>query len=128
MPDVQTCDVCGAEKPADMVERTTVDTIGPMEADVCATCRQVQDHQLPDDVCMKCGDELEAGSYLEIEFPLGAAELPGHIAGYLCGDCAAWIAHRINYSGIDADDEAYEEYLDRIKEEDRRLRAPEESA
>ncbi|MDS0284749.1 hypothetical protein [Haloarcula onubensis] len=126
--ELPTCDICGGPKPPEMVDRTTVRTIDPMQADICAACQLVQDHSLPDDACMQCGETLDAGYYLELEFPLGAAGLPGRIAGSLCGDCAGWIACDINYEGLDADDETKTEFVDVVDEETDRLKELEGSA
>lgn len=117
MPDVQTCAVCGAEKPADVVEQTTVAPIAPIEADICRACQHVQDHSLPRDACMKCGDALSPGFRIDIEYPLGSADLPGRLTGSLCGDCASWIACEIKYEAIDADEDAHSEYMELLDEE-----------
>lgn len=110
----EACDVCGAEdRPA---ERTTVDTIAPLEADVCEVCQLVQDHSMADGRCAQCGDELDGvGFHLEIEFPLGAADLPANVVVDLCGDCAAWVGHHINYRGVQADEAAHARYLELIE-------------
>lgn len=117
MTETTTCDVCGGEKPAAHVDRTTVETIAPMEADVCRACQHVQDFELPEDVCMQCGDPIETGFYFEVEFPLGVAALPGFMSGTLCGDCASWMACDINYDAVQADDEAREQHLEILDEE-----------
>jgi hypothetical protein len=121
----QVCDICDAEKPAEMVERTTVETIAPLEADICRACQHVQNHDNGDGQCMQCGDDVSPGFYSEVEFPLGAAELPGMLAGQLCGDCAGWLATDINYNGIDAD--ASDQLTTIIDEETRRMNELEES-
>jgi len=126
-PDTQVCDICDAEKPAEMVERTTVETIAPLEADICRACQHVQNHENGDGQCMQCGDDVSPGFYFEVEFPLGAAELPGMLAGQLCGDCAGWVACDINYNGIDADEDASERLTDIIDEETQRMNELEES-
>ena len=116
MAEPVACAICGAERPAELVEETTVATIKPMKADICAACQLVQDHTLADAVCMQCGADADPGFYIELEFPLGVAELPGRLTGGLCGDCAAEIACRINYEGVDADPEAKEELTALIDE------------
>ena len=128
MPDRQECDVCGAAKPREFVEHTTVAPIDPAEADVCRACQLVQDHELPDDVCMQCGDPLDTGFAIDLEFPLGPANLPGHLSGTLCGDCAAWIACDINYDAIDADGEAHETFIELLDAETERVAELEGSA
>ncbi|WP_225336362.1 hypothetical protein [Halomicrobium urmianum] len=120
-PDTQVCDICDAEKPAEMVERTTVETIAPLEADICRACQHVQNHEMGDGQCMQCGDDVSPGFYFEVEFPLGAAGLPGMLAGQLCGDCAGWVACDINYNGIDADEDASDQLTTIIDEETRRM-------
>lgn len=117
VPATQECDVCGAEKPASLIDRTTVEPIEPMEADICRVCQHVQDHELPDERCMKCGDEISSKCYLEVHYPLGPADLPAMLTGTLCGDCAGWVACDINYDGIDADDDAHETYVALLDEE-----------
>lgn len=117
-----TCDVCGAEKHPSLLDETSVATIAPMEATVCKACQHVQDHELPEDCCMQCGDSIGTGFYLEVEFPLGAAALPGFMSGTLCGECASWIACDINYDGVSADEDAHERHLELI-ERDRELPA-----
>ncbi|WP_136690053.1 hypothetical protein [Halorhabdus amylolytica] len=112
MPDRQECEVCGAEKLPEMVDHTTVAPIAPLEADICRACQLVQDHDLPEGVCMQCGDPVETGFPIELEFPLGPADLPGRLTGILCGDCAGWIACDINYDAIDADEEAHEAFIE----------------
>ena len=57
-PDTQVCDICDAEKPAEMVERTTVETIAPLEADLCRACQHVQNHDNGEGRCMQCGDDV----------------------------------------------------------------------
>lgn len=121
-PATQECDVCGGEKPAEMVERTTVETARAIEADVCLACQFVQNHELEDGRCMQCGDEIPSGFYLEVHFPLGPAELPGMIAGQLCGDCAGWVACDINYDAVDADEGASEKLVEILDEETRRMK------
>lgn len=112
MPERQECDVCGGEKPAPMVERTTVKPIEPVEADICETCQLVQNHGFPDDACMQCGAALpDGGHYIEVEYPLGAADLPARLAGSLCGECAGWIGCDLQYEGLRADDDASEEFV-----------------
>ncbi|MWG36595.1 hypothetical protein [Halomarina oriensis] len=120
-PDTQVCDVCDAEKPAGMVERTTVETIAPLEADICRACQHVQNHDNGDGQCMQCGDDVSPGFYFEVEFPLGAAELPGMLAGQLCGECAADMACDVNFSGVDADEDAHERLIEILDEETRRM-------
>ena len=110
--DLQRCEVCGAEKPADLVDHTTVETIAPMEADICESCQHVHNHRLDDDVCMKCGSKTDgAGFYLELEYPLGAEDLPAKRAGGLCGECADWVGTEIAYEAIDADEAALQELV-----------------
>lgn len=117
----QQCQICGGEKPVDMVDRTTVATIAPMEADICESCQLVQDHELPEDVCMKCGDDLDIGFSIEVEFPLGAADLPARIEGTLCGDCAGWVGCEINYEAVDADEDVFDELIATLDREQERL-------
>ena len=95
-PETQACDICDGNKPAEMIERTTVEPIAPLEADICRPCQRVQTHDADDGHCMQCGDAVSPGCYIEVEFPLGAAALPGRLAGQLCGDCAASVACGIN--------------------------------
>ena len=110
--DLQRCEVCGTEKPAHLVDRTTVKAIDPLEADICESCQHVHNHRLNDDVCMKCGSETDgAGFYLELERPLGAEDLPANRSGSLCGDCADWIGTEIAYEAIDADEAALQELV-----------------
>ncbi|MBV0900173.1 hypothetical protein [Haloarcula salina] len=113
-PATAECDICGAAKPAGMVDRTTVDPIAPLEADICAVCQFVQNHALADGVCDECGDPAEPGFSIELEYPLGEANLPAFSAWELCGDCVSWIASDIAYRGVDADPEAKETYVDLI--------------
>lgn len=120
-PSTQVCDVCGGKKPAEMVDHVSVDTIAPFEADICEACQHVQNHRLDEGQCMQCGDEIGLGFHIEVEFPLGEANLPGMLAGELCGDCADWIACDINYESVDADEAASEELLNILDEERRRL-------
>jgi hypothetical protein len=103
-PATEECDICGVAK--DTIERTTVPPIAPLEADICAVCQFVQAHALPDDVCDECGDPVDPGFSIELEYPLGEADLPALTAGVLCGDCAGWIASDIAYRGVQADPEA----------------------
>lgn len=125
-PGTQQCDVCGADKPAEMVDRTAVPAIAPLEADVCRPCQLVQDHALPDGACMECGADLDgAGFEIELEHPLGPANLPALKVGTLCGECAGWIASDINYRGLRADDEAHAAFVDVLDEETARLNARE---
>ena len=95
-PETQVCDICDGDKPAGMVERTTIEPIAPLEADICRPCQRVQTHDTDDGHCMQCGDTVSPRCYAEVEFPLGAAALPGRLAGQLCGDCAASVACGIN--------------------------------
>lgn len=118
---VQVCDICDIEKPASMVDRRTVDAIAPLKANVCDACYHVQTHSLGDGRCMQCGDAVGIGFEIELEFSLGAAELPGRIAGKLCGDCAGWVATDINYDGLDADDGARAQLVDLLDEEKARM-------
>lgn len=60
----------------------------------------VQTHDTDDGHCMQCGDAVSPGCYIEVEFPLGAAALPGRLAGQLCGDCAASVACNINHKAF----------------------------
>jgi len=117
-PATTECAICGEEKHA--VEWTTVDPIAPLEADICAVCQFVQNHALPDDVCMECGDPVESGFYIELEYPLGEADLPARTAGTLCGDCSAWIASDIAYRGVQADPGAKERFHELIDAETNR--------
>ncbi|MFW6435607.1 MAG: hypothetical protein ACOCY1_04430, partial [Halovenus sp.] len=91
------CDICGGEKPAELIDHTTVETIAPMEADICRSCQHVQNHELPDGDCMKCGSELDARFYMEVEYPLGGDDLLARLSGALCGECAGWIGTDISY-------------------------------
>jgi len=127
-PAVVECAICGAEKPAGMVSRTTVDPIAPLEADICAVCEFVQNHALPDDVCMQCGDPADPGFRIELEYPLGEAGLPALKTGALCGDCAGWIASDIAYRGLDADPEAKTAWRELIDAEREQRPAEEGSA
>lgn len=123
------CEICGDEPPADLLEETTVATIAPMRATLCTVCQLVQDHTLPDDVCMECGDELDERFYIEIEYPCGVADLPARLAGNLCGDCAEVIGSQINYRGVQADDEAAQRFADLVDEQtDRRNDCKSEAA
>jgi formate dehydrogenase maturation protein FdhE len=117
----QMCHICGGEKPAGMVERTTVDTIAPLEADICHACQHVQNHDNGDGQCMQCSDAVSSGFHIEVKFPLGTAELPGRLAGQLCGDCAGRVAADLNCNGIDADDTAREQLAAIIDEETERM-------
>lgn len=119
----QPCAVCGADKPASMVTQTTVAPIAPLQADICAVCQFVQDHALPDGVCDQCGDAVDPGFSIELEYPLGEAGLPAFRAGTLCGDCAAWIASDIAYRSVDADPESKQTFRDLIDAENERLAA-----
>lgn len=103
----QTCDICGGDDRP--VERTTVATIAPLKADLCPVCAHVQDHQMPEDRCAQCGDEIGTGFHLEVEFQLGD-DLPANLAVDLCQDCAGWVAHRVNYRGVENDEDAHAEY------------------
>ncbi|PHQ45122.1 hypothetical protein DJ68_14570 [Halorubrum sp. C3] len=111
MCELQQCEVCGGEKPAELIDHTTVETIAPLEADICQSCQHVQNHELPEDGCMKCGRDLEDSFYMEVEFPLGPEDLPARLSGSLCGDCAGWVGTEINYEAIDADEEAFQELI-----------------
>ncbi|WP_053773055.1 hypothetical protein [Halorubrum tropicale] len=112
MPELQYCEICGDEKPAHLVDRTTVKAIDPLEADICESCQHVHNHRLDEDVCMKCGSEMDsAGFYLELEHPLGAEDLPANRSGTLCGECADWIGTDISYEAIDADEAALQELV-----------------
>lgn len=102
------CDVCGADDRP--VERTTAETSAPLEVDMCPVCAHVQGFEQPEGRCLQCGDAVDPGHYVEVEFPLGKAELPARIAGHLCGECAGWIGHRLNYHGVENDAEAHAEY------------------
>ena len=127
-PATAECDVCGVAKPAGMVERATVGPIAPLEADICTVCQFVQDHALPDGVCDECGDPVDPGFSIELEYPLGEAELPAFKAGVLCGDCASWIASDIAYRGVQADPEASERFGELVDAEDERRTELEGSA
>lgn len=104
----QTCDICGGDDRP--VERTTVATIAPLEADLCPVCAHVQDFEQPEDKCLQCGDDVDPGHYIEVEFPLGKTELPARISGHVCGECAGWVAYRVNYRGVENDEDAHAEY------------------
>lgn len=121
MCDLQKCDICGGDKPADMVNRTTLPSIDPIEVDVCRVCEIVQKYEHPDDVCRKCGDDIGTGFSIEIEYPLGTGEFPARLSGSLCADCAGWIGHNITYHSIESDEEACDEWVDVIREQRRRL-------
>lgn len=110
MTDPATCQICGGELPADLVETTTVATIDPIEASICGVCQLVQDHSQPEGHCMECGDVLDFGYYIEIEYPCGVGDFFGKVAGSLCGDCAARHAFQINSRGVENDEEASEQY------------------
>ncbi|MDQ2072826.1 hypothetical protein RBH20_09795 [Haloarcula sp. H-GB4] len=116
-PTTVECDICGANKPAEMVDRTTVQPITPLKADICAVCQFIQNHALPDDVCDQCGAPVDTGFGIELEYPLGEADLPALKTGRLCGDCAAWIGSDIAYRGLKADPDAHEQWLDLIDAE-----------
>ena len=124
----QPCDICGAEKPASMVTQTTVGPIAPLEASICAVCRFVQDHTLPDGVCDQCGDAVDSGFAIELEYPLGEAGLPAFKARALCGDCVAWITSDIAYRSVDADPESKQTFRDLVEVENERLADLEGSA
>ncbi|SFH05286.1 hypothetical protein SAMN04488063_0019 [Halopelagius inordinatus] len=128
MTDTKACRVCGAEKPTAVVRETTVDPIAPLRAEVCRTCEFVQNHSLPDDRCAQCGESVKVGFSLELEYPLGEAELPAFIAVTLCDDCASWVACDIAYGGVDADEEAHDQYIDLIDREMALQREAEERA
>lgn len=119
----QRCDICGGEKPAEMVERTTVKPIAPREADICWTCQHVHDHDTGDGRCLQCGEAVSSGFHLDIAFPLGVAELPGTRTGHLCGDCAGRMASEITYSGVEADDDAQTKRMEILDEETERMNA-----
>lgn len=120
-PATQVCAICDAEKPAEMVDQTTVDPIAPREAAICRACQHVQNHEMGDGQCMQCGAAVSSGWHFEVAFPLGAAELPGMLAGQLCGACAAEIASDVNFFGVEADDAAHEQLIEILDEETRRL-------
>ncbi|WP_053773228.1 hypothetical protein [Halorubrum tropicale] len=112
MSELQYCEICGDEKPAHLVDRTTVKPIDPLEADICESCQHVHNHRLDEDVCMKCGSEMDgAGFYLELEHPLGAEDLQANRCGGLCGDCAGWIGTEITFKAIEADEAALQELV-----------------
>ncbi|AKU09895.1 hypothetical protein [Haloferax gibbonsii] len=121
------CEICGGEKPAEMVDHVSVDTIAPFEADICAACNHVQNHWLDEGQCMQCGDEIGRGFHIEVKFPLGESGLPGMLAGELCGDCAGWVACDINYESVDADEDAHKQLIEILNEEKRRMNKLEET-
>jgi hypothetical protein len=120
--DLIECAICGGEKPADLIDETTVEPIEPMTADICRSCQIVQDHEPPEGVCMQCGDDVDPGFHIEVEYPLGAAGFLALKTGSLCGDCAGWVACDINYQGIGADEDAHDELLAALEEETEQLR------
>jgi len=125
-PAVRECDVCGADQPASMVDRTTVSEIAPLQADICWSCQFVHEHTPRKGTCAQCGDALDEdypgnGFPIEIEFPLGAAELPAFKSAKLCGDCAAWIASDINHRGVHNDPVADDRHLRLIQTMDARM-------
>jgi len=129
-PATRECDLCGAEHPADMVNRTTVPEIAPFRADVCWTCQFVHEHTPREGTCAQCGDTLDegypgTGYSIEIEYPLGVGDegLPAHKSAKLCGECAAWIGSDINHRGITNDPVASERYSRFIAFESERIAA-----
>ena len=121
------CDICGGELPADMITTTTVATIDPLEADICEVCRLAQDHSQPDGHCIECGDAVDTGCYIEIEYPCGVADIPGRVCGSLCGECAADHAFRINYRGVENDEEASEQYTELVEKQSQARRELQEA-
>ncbi|MDS0220877.1 hypothetical protein NDI54_05850 [Haloarcula sp. S1AR25-5A] len=126
-PATEECDICGAAKPAGMVERTTVPPIAPLEADICAVCQFTQEHTQPDGVCMECGEPVDPGFSIELEYALGEADLPALKTGQLCGDCSSWVASDISHRGLMNDDEARETYRELVDAEHERMAALEGS-
>lgn len=126
-PKTKTCEICGGEKPASMVDWTTVEPIEPLKADICRACQLVQDREPDRDECMQCGDEIGTGCYCEVEFPMGVSGLEARVAGYICGDCAEWIGTDIKYDSLDADPEASERLVEILDEEQRRMKQLEDS-
>jgi hypothetical protein len=104
------CDICGEDKPAEMVSRTTLPEIAPLRVDVCWVCEFAHQYTSPEGVCAECGervdDEVGVGYSIEIEYPLGEADLPAHKSAHLCGDCADWKAGDITHRGVSNDDVA----------------------
>jgi formate dehydrogenase maturation protein FdhE len=121
-PTTRTCDVCGGEKPAEMVEQTTIKPLEPLEITACEICQHVQNHSLSDHQCMQCGADIDIGFGIELEYPLGPDDLPAFMSGQLCGECAGWIASDINYEGIDADEKANDHLCDLLDAQRARLR------
>ena len=60
-PDTLACDACGAEKPAEFVDHTTVPEIAPLEVDICRSCQFTQQHTPAPGTCAECGDAVDAG-------------------------------------------------------------------
>ena len=120
-PPTQECAICGAAKPARMVERTTVAPIAPRDAATCRACQHVQNHTLGEGRCMQCGEAVSPGFAIELAFPLGAAALPGTLAGQLCGDCADALAGDITDAALAADEAASDRLAAILAEETRRL-------
>jgi len=125
-PALRDCGICGGEHPADMLDRTTVPEIAPLQEDVCWTCQFVYEHTPREGTCAQCGDPLDedypgTGFPIELEYPLGAADLPAYKSAKLCGDCAAWIASDINFRGVSNDPVASDRFSRLIDEESARL-------
>jgi hypothetical protein len=120
---LQECDICGGEKPAEMVSRTTLPEIAPLQADVCWVCEFSHEHTPAEGVCHECGECLNGGGFsIEIEYPLGVADLPARKTATLCGDCAEWTASDITHRGVGNDDVAGPRLGRLIDEEAARLR------
>jgi len=122
-PDTLACDACGAEKPAEFVDHTTVPDIAPLEVDICRSCQFTQQHTPAPGTCAECGDAVDAGFSIELEYPLGPADLPARKVATLCGDCAAWIACDINHRGVQNDEPARERLHAVIEAETARMNA-----
>ena len=118
---VRDCDVCSKETPVEMLDRTTVPEIAPLQADVCWTCQFFHRFEPADGVCNECGDALGTAYTVEIEHALGPADLPARRTFSLCGDCAEWKAHQLIHRGIKTDAVAKRRWLDLMRRETRRL-------
>jgi hypothetical protein len=115
--ELPACDICGGPNPPELLEQTTVRTIAPLQANLCPICRLIQDHSQPEDRCLECGDVVDTGCYIELEYPAGVEDLPARISGSLCGECAADHAFRINYRGVENDEEASERYTELVEKQ-----------
>jgi hypothetical protein len=107
--DTRVCEICEETRPANRIQRTTIETVTTRSATICEACRHVLTHRPQDGQCRQCGDTIDAGHSFEIEFPLGKQNYPATLRGELCDDCASEIAWEILFSAVDADDEARHE-------------------